>query len=713
MRPKPKPFNLILESFYLIRLEDFPYKRDHPSHKNNVVFPGNNLVSHSIASSSVFKQPIVIGLMSLILVACGGGGGSGTASNGNGNGGGGETPADTTKPVISITGDQALTIVFGAAYSDAGAEATDNVDSSVTVVTTGSVVSNTAGDYTLTYSATDAAGNTATAIRIVTVAAAVLDTTKPVISITGDQALTIVFGAAYSDLGATATDNVDGSVSVSTAGSVNSDVAGDYTLTYTATDAAGNSATATRVVTVSEVAVVIADPLIVFNDGVVGATWDLALNGYDEQIDYGECSDDGGAGCPNINWNLVTDADRGTVLQISHSSANKVAAVYTKTSVPYDASAYAGGNIVFDVKIVSGDTGLSMKIDCIYPCSSGNYSLSTADTADWQTLTVPVNTLVGQELSLATIDTGIVLWATNYSNTVFQVDNVRWEAAPGGPTTGTGGEDTDNTIWVNPNFSGATSPATRPGYSLLWSDEFSGASLNSTDWNYDIGTDSNGWGNNEEQYYRSENASLQEGLLVIEAKEEVFGNRSYTSSRIKTQGKFNFKYGRVDVRAAMPEGKGMWPAVWMLGENITSIGWPYSGEIDIMEMVGGSGLENRVVGTAHWNVGGTFQADGVTKQPYLPTSYGGNYTLSGGETLANAFHVFSLVWTSSQLIWYIDDVQYHIMAIDNGAELSAFQKEFFLIFNVAVGGNWPGSPSANTNFPQRMLVDYVRVFQQN
>jgi beta-glucanase (GH16 family) len=597
----------------------------------------SHLLSHSLKKpiklSAVFKQPILIGLMSLVLTACGGGGGGSNSA---------PTPTPTPTPTPNPTP---------------------------------------------------------------------ADTTAPEISVSGAAALTIEQGASYSDAGATATDNLDSSVTVSTSGSVTTSVAGDYALTYTATDAAGNVATATRVVTVSGVA--IADPLIVFDEGVVGATWDLALNGYDQQINYAECSDDGGAACPNINWELVSDADRGTVLQISHSSANQVAAVYTKTSVPYDASAYAGGNIVFDVKILSGDIGLSMKVDCIYPCSSGNYSLSTEDTTDWQTLTVPVNTLVGQDLSLSTIDTGIVIWATNYSNTVFQVDNLRWEAAPGGPTTGTEGEGTDNSVWVNPNFSGATSPETRAGYSLLWSDEFSGASLDSADWNYDIGTGDNGWGNNEEQYYRSENASLQEGLLVIEAKEQAFGSRSYTSSRIKTQGKFNFKYGRVDIRAAMPEGKGMWPALWMLGDNITTVSWPYSGEIDIMEMVGGSGLESRVVGTAHWNNGGPVQAEGVTKQPYSPASFGDTYTLSGGETLANAFHVFSFVWTSSQMTWYIDDVQYHSMAIDGGAELSAFQKEFFLIFNVAVGGNWPGSPNANTNFPQRMLVDYVRVFQQN
>ena len=216
-------------------------------------------LKQSIKLSPAFKQPILIGLMSLVLTACGGGGGGGGSNSA-------PAPEDTTAPVISVSGAETLTIELGDSYSDAGATATDNVDSAVTV---------------------------------------------------------------------------------STAGSVTNTVAGDYTLTYSATDAAGNSATATRVVTVSGIA--IADPLIVFDDGVVGATWDLALNGYDQQIDYAECSDDGGAACPNVNWALVTDADRGTVLQISHSSANIGAAVYTKTSSPVDASAYAGGNIVLDI----------------------------------------------------------------------------------------------------------------------------------------------------------------------------------------------------------------------------------------------------------------------------------------------------------------------------------------------------------------------------
>lgn len=283
------------------------------------------------------------------------------------------------------------------------------------------------------------------------------------------------------------------------------------------------------------------------------------------------------------------------------------------------------------------------------------------------------------------------------------------EATDTGTGTGTGsGTTTPGSVT---SLTGNTSPESYAGYNLLWSDEFSGTALDSTKWGYDIGGD--GWGNNELQYHSAENASVEGGFLIIEAREENFGGRSYTSSRINTKDKFSFKYGRMDIRAALPEGKGLWPALWMLGQNFSTVSWPYCGEIDIMEMIGGNGLENRTLGTAHWNNGGVYESNGTTKKPYAPVLYGDNYSLSGTETLANAFHIFGLTWTPDSITWYIDSVQYHTMAIDSSASLSAFQKDFFLIFNVAVGGNLPGSPDANTVFPQRMLVDYVRVFQQN
>ena len=140
----------------------------------------------------------------------------------------------------------------------------------------------------------------------------------------------------------------------------------------------------------------------------------------------------------------------------------------------------------------------------------------------------------------------------------------------------------------------------------------------------------------------------------------------------------------------------MWPALWMLGSNISTVGWPKSGEIDIMEMVGGS--ENTVHGTGHWDHYGGY------------ASHGDDYTLNSG-TFADEFHVFTIEWDSSVIRWFVDDVQYHALSITS-ASLSEFREEFFFIFNIAVGGNWPGYPDGSTSFPQRMLVDYVRVFEK-
>ena len=244
---------------------------------------------------------------------------------------------------------------------------------------------------------------------------------------------------------------------------------------------------------------------------------------------------------------------------------------------------------------------------------------------------------------------------------------------------------------------GYSTPLSYPNYTLVWNDEFDGTAL-SNDWGYDIGTGSWGWGNNELEYYRTENAVVDSGVLTITAKQENFGGQSYTSSRIKTQGLQSFKYGRIDIRAALPYGQGIWPALWMLGDNFTSAGWPNCGEIDIMELIGGGSYNNRTVhGTIHWDNNGTY------------ASFSGHNSLSSG-VFAEEFHVFSIIWNSSSIKWLRDDIQYHQADI-NPAQLSEFHQNFFLIFNVAVGGNWPGSPDATTIFPQKMYVDYVRVFQ--
>ncbi len=252
---------------------------------------------------------------------------------------------------------------------------------------------------------------------------------------------------------------------------------------------------------------------------------------------------------------------------------------------------------------------------------------------------------------------------------------------------------------------GYTTPLSYPGYTLVWNDEFDGTSL-SSDWVYDIGVGNNGWGNNELQYYREENAEVRDGYLIITAKNEIFGGRNYTSSRVKTQGIKSFKYGRIDIRAAMPEGQGLWPALWMLGDNINSVSWPACGEIDIMEMVGGTGTNrgDKVThGTAHWQDPGANNA-------LNHAQFGTHKTNPSGRNLSEDFHVYSIIWDQNSIKWYFDDVQYHQLDITN-PNLSEFRENFFFIFNIAVGGNWPGPPNSSTVFPQQMAVDYVRVFQ--
>ncbi len=243
---------------------------------------------------------------------------------------------------------------------------------------------------------------------------------------------------------------------------------------------------------------------------------------------------------------------------------------------------------------------------------------------------------------------------------------------------------------------GATSPATYGGMTLLWADEFTGTSLNSNYWKHELGA--GGWGNNELQFYRQENTQVYNGYLIITAKKETYQGSNYTSSRIITSGLEEFKYGRVDIRAALPKGQGIWPALWMLGANYKTVAWPGCGEIDIMEMIGGSGRENTVFGTAHW-----LDANNTHAQ------FSKSVTLSSGA-YSDEFHVYSVIWTSTSVKWLVDNVQYHSVDTTPSA-LSEFQNNFFLLFNVAVGGDLPGAPNSSSIFPQNLIVDYVRVFQ--
>lgn len=239
---------------------------------------------------------------------------------------------------------------------------------------------------------------------------------------------------------------------------------------------------------------------------------------------------------------------------------------------------------------------------------------------------------------------------------------------------------------------GTTSAA--PNWNLVWSDEFDGNSLNSANWTAEIGTGSGGWGNNELQYYtnRPQNLQVTGGNLVITAQRESYGGMNYTSARIKTQGLKNFTYGKVEARIKLPSGQGLWPAFWMLGSNITTVGWPKSGEIDIMERVNNNSFVN---GTVHWDANGHAE-----------------YGRTSGNLDFSQFHTYSIEWDPNYIRWFVDGVQFNEFYIANGTgNTEEFQKPFFILLNMAVGGNWPGSPNASTPFPAQMLVDYVRVYQ--
>lgn len=250
---------------------------------------------------------------------------------------------------------------------------------------------------------------------------------------------------------------------------------------------------------------------------------------------------------------------------------------------------------------------------------------------------------------------------------------------------------TDNT--------GYTTPISYAGYTLAWSDEFNGNALNTQNWNYETG--GSGWGNHELENYtaRLQNVFVSAGNLIIEARQESYGGNNYTSGRLNTIGKQQFTYGRIDIRAKLPVSKGMWPALWMLGANISSVPWPGCGETDIMELVGSNARQ--VVGSLHWK-----QQDGSEG------TYNNAYTLSG-QDFSQQFHVFSLIWAKDQAQFLVDDQVYVSGGLQNVTSgVYPFNSPFFFIFNVAVGGDWPGPPDNTTLFPQRMFVDYVRVFQQ-
>ena len=255
---------------------------------------------------------------------------------------------------------------------------------------------------------------------------------------------------------------------------------------------------------------------------------------------------------------------------------------------------------------------------------------------------------------------------------------------------------------------GQEARASKDAWRLTWSDEFNGPNgspADSSKWVAETG--GKGWGNNELETYtaRPQNSYQQDGNLVIKVLAEKFTGadgiaRDYTSARLKTLGKFSQKYGRFEARIKIPYGQGIWPAFWMMGDNIDKIGWPGGGEIDVMENIG------KEPGTVH----GTFHGPGYSGAQGITAAF----SLSNGQRFADDFHIYAVEWEPNVIRFYVDK---NLYATHTPADLPkgtkwVYDHPFFMLLNVAVGGNWPGSPDATSTFPQTMLVDYVRVYEK-
>ena len=245
-------------------------------------------------------------------------------------------------------------------------------------------------------------------------------------------------------------------------------------------------------------------------------------------------------------------------------------------------------------------------------------------------------------------------------------------------------------------------------WDVVWEDEFDGTELDTSKWEYQVGNGTkyglpDGWGNNELQYYREENVEVVDGVLKIHVKRQSYGGKGYTSARIRTKGKGDWTYGRIECRAKVPKGRGMWSAIWMLPTDEVYGGWAASGEIDIMENVGHE--PTTVHGTLHF--GGSWPNNAYKGAPYETTSW----------PFHQEFYDFALEWEEGEIRWYVNDQLYQTLGEGywysaGGPFPAPFDQDFHLLINVAVGGNWPGPPDGSTTFPQEMIVEYIRVYQK-
>ena len=729
---------------------------------------------------------------------------------------------------------------IGSVFVDPGVEARDlysGILGEDSVVTSGTLDIYDPSDQEITYTVTDGNGNQSSLKRFFIL----VDETPPTIAFNGDKDIILPLGSTFVDLGAVSTDNLPDNIDTSknkttirmasedkfdVVEAVSTEDVAHFQIEYSFTDKSGNESSAIRNVFVRNT---FNDSQPVFQNGAVNPTWVNGIMAYDQGIPgYGSCET--GNGCPNIKWVTTADSSegKGNVLQVSHLDNDFDSGLFISSTNGIDLrGSEETGLLQLDIKRVSGsDPYVDIWADCGYPCAGGPARQGPFVTGEWTRIYIPIkDILVGptSRLDLQIVKSALLFKAASAKDAVYRIDNVVWLCE-----TTCQGDNTPHTPFdwsathENPNDPGDyVAPTSYPGYTLVWSDEFNGNMVNPANWKFDLGNGENGWGNGELQHYRAENAIVDDGLLAIEAQKhqpKLTGDIGYTSSKLITEGLFEFKYGRVDARAVAAKGQGLWSAIWMLGANHSDVGWPRSGEIDILDTIAGNRdgfpQEAMMVNNMYWNAGGSspdapyslgsinqngsaeywlneptdddyqrpleWDVDNLPNwmagpkldnpatteveeiRPLLLTGCEGacidkddnpdvhktpvdvdnlpdftaetetdwtdwlanggskftdetewtDWLANGGsiETFSNTFHVFSLIWTEDKIIFEVDGEKTNEIDI-KGALEEHYRQTFYLILNVAVGGNWPKAPSETTAFSDGMLVDYVRVYQ--
>jgi beta-glucanase (GH16 family) len=352
-------------------------------------------------------------------------------------------------------------------------------------------------------------------------------------------------------------------------------------------------------------------------------------------------------------------------------------------------SAISPFTVWFDM---SEDVGSSFTADDIALEGASKGAFTKLGSTSYSLLVTPPANAVGSAR--------VVVAAGSFSNVAGTANSLGAEVVVAYNTTG--------------GVSSGPPPAAPAGMTFDWSDEFDGSSVNTAVWNFDLGT-ANGarWGNNELQFYQSQNATVANGTLTIEARRESVGGMAYTSARLQTSRKKTFGYGRFEMRAKLPYSQGLWPAFWLLGSTCNSfnlyggnVNWPNCGEIDIMEMIGGAGTKDFTThGTVHF-----------ANDTNVPSNR--SFFKTHTQKLSSGFNTYAIDWLPTGFTWYFNGTAFATLPMPANSSFASgnnpfLNQQYFILLNLAVGGQWPGTPDLTSVFPQKFEIDYVRFFKKN